>query len=160
MTKRNKTKEIDDSHSRETKFLENLAIGLNVTEAGLKAGYSESYAKTDIRRKLVSPRFLAKLQAYCDTFPDQRRTLAKLRLPLHARIEDKIINKALEDVEFATRPVVAKTLERDYRIAGLLQDESAKPIMVQVNLALVQGQQEKSLESITLPDVSASDDKD
>ena len=143
---------------RESRFLEYFGAGLPIQDAGRKAGYSESYVTSGLYQKLQNPAFQDKLAAFVDSFPEYRRNLAKLRLTQASRIEQKIYDKALNDTEFATRSVVAKTLERDYKIAGLLQDDAARPVMVQVNLALLQNTQESDLEPIKVKQIDHEDD--
>jgi len=144
---------------REIRFLEYLGAGLPHQEAGLKAGYSQTYIVSGLYQKLQSPTFQDKLAHFVADFPEYRRNLARLRLAQAGKIEQNIYDKALNDVEFATRPVVAKTLERDYKIAGLLHDESTKPVMVTVNLALLQNTQESDLDVVQVKAIE-HDNKD
>jgi len=138
---------------RETRFLENLALGYSIRKAGTKAGYSQSYADSTLSRRLLDPKFIAKMQAYCDKMPEARQVLAKLRLGKVARIEEQILDKALTCDDYATRPVVSKTMEREYKLTGLLQDDHAKPVMVQINLAMIQNKQESDLDVVTVKQI-------
>ena len=114
--------------------MEYLALGYTPTEAGLKAGYAESYAKTDIRRKLTSPNFIAKLQKFADKMPEARTTLAKLRLPMLYDLEEKFYQKCENDPVLLAK--YGKVAERDYKLAGLLKEDVKAQILVPVNVAI------------------------
>ena len=150
--------------NRETKFMEYLALGMNITEAGLKAGYSQSYSKTDIRRKLNSPRFISKLAEFADQQPETRTTLAKLRLPKLYNLEDKFFDKCEDDPELYAR--YSKISEREYKLAGLMTQDVQAQIIVPVSVAIqVQNhlQQQESVSSkddiVTITDGSDKDSK-
>ena len=145
---------------RESRFLEYFGAGLPIQDAGRKAGYSESYVTSGLYQKLQNPAFQDKLAAFVDSFPEYRRNLAKLRLTQASRIEQKIYDKALNDTEFATRPVVSKTMEREYRLTGLLQDDHAKPVMVQINLAMIQSSQESDLDVVKVKQIEHDNEDD
>ena len=141
----------DNNGSREDKLIQYICIGLPTTEAALKAGYSLSYSKTAVRRKFNSKRFMSKLASAVDDFPDQRKTLAKAQLKKVSRIDDKILDNALVNDDTLLHPTVSKTVDRIYRMTGLLADESKSVALIQVNLNLLQGKQEQVLEPIDIP---------
>ena len=145
---------------REDKFIELYALGLPTTEAAIKAGYSESYAKTSIRLRFNSPRFIRKLASYVADIPEARQELAKARLLKLYNIEDKVLDKASDDLDYAVTPGVSKLIEREYRLTGLLQDDHARPVMVQVNLALLQNTQESDLEPIKVKHIEHDNEDD
>jgi hypothetical protein len=145
---------------REDKFMQLICMGIPTTEAAIKAGYSEKHAKTSVRRKFNSKRFMAKLADAVDDFPDQRKTIAKAQLKKVARIDDKILDKALTNDDVLMHSNVSKTVDRIYKLTGLLQDDSVTVQAVQINLNMLQGTQEKTLERIDIPLTIDSDDND
>ena len=150
----------DNNGSREDKFLEYICIGLPMEEAALKAGYSQSYSKTSIRLKFNNPNFLSKLAAAVEDFPDQRKILAKQQLKKVSRIDDKILDKALTNDDVLLHTNVSKTVDRIYRLTGLLQDDSKSVALIQVNLNLLQGKQEQVLEPIDIPLIEGGSNSD
>jgi len=62
--------------------------------------------------------------------------MAKVRLKRAAYIENTIYDRAEKDVDFAIHPTVAKTLERDYKLAGLLHDFSPSQVLVPIQVAI------------------------
>ena len=152
--------------NREERFIENLALGFNIREAGLKAGYTQSYCNGTLPRKLNSPNFIKKIQQYADSFPEYRQTLAKLRLAKVFHIEEKILDRALQDTDYAITAGVSKTVEREYKLTNLLVDQTVQVTMVPVNVAIqVQNhlQRQESVSSkddiVTITDGSDKDSK-
>ena len=125
---------------REERFIEYLALGIPLRDAGLKAGYSPTYCSGTLPRKLHSPNFIKKIQAYCDDYPKYRTTLAKLRLAKVFQIEENILNKALTDTDYAVTPGVSKTVEREYKLTGLLQEPGTTQVLVPIQVSIdIQG---------------------
>jgi hypothetical protein len=149
-----------DNVKREDKFLEYICIGLPVEEAALKAGYSESYSKTSIRCKFNNPNFISKLADAVEHNPERRKILARAQLSKVNRIDEKILDKALSNDDVLMHSNVSKTVDRIYKLTGLLQDDSVTVQAVQINLNMLQGTQEKTLERIDIPLTIDSDDND
>jgi len=114
----------------QTALFDGLVDGLSIKDAALKAGYSPIHATSCLYSQLRSPSFAAKMAEYIKSAPAARRNLALLRLPRLSKIEDNILAKAEADPEYAIK--ASKTVEREYRLAGLLQDEQARPQVVQI----------------------------
>ena len=145
---------------REDQFMQLICMGLPTTAAAIKAGYSEKHAKTSVRRKFNSKRFMAKLADAVEDFPNQRKTIAKAQLKKVSRIDDKILDKALSDDDVLMHSNVSKTVDRIYKLTGLLHDDSVSVQNIQINLNMLQEAQEQTLEPIDVPlikDASNSD---
>jgi len=116
--------------SMESAFIDGLTNGLPIKTAALNAGYSQNVAESAIYTKLRSPSFASKVGEYLKTVPTARKQLALLRIPDLLDIERNILDVAKADPEYALK--ASKTIEREYRLAGLLQDEQARPQVVQI----------------------------
>jgi len=138
-----------------------IALGKKYQEAGRIAGFAESTLKTgSFYKKCKSPYISTLIDYIADSYPDKRRQMAKIRLSRAVEIENNIYEKAEQDTEFAVNSVVAKTLERDYKLAGLLHDFSPAQVLVPIQVAIqiqthIEDQQSK-VSQITLD----SDDND
>jgi len=127
-----------------------IALGKKYQEAGRIAGFAESTLKTGyFYKKCKSPYISTLIDHIADSYPDKRRQMAKVRLARAVEIENNIYEKAEQDTEFAINPTVAKTLERDYKLAGLLHDFSPSQVLVPIQVAIqiqthIEDQQAKS----------------
>ena len=122
------------TNPREIKFIEHLALGYEPVEAAIKAGYTKGYATCHAKRKLFSPNFIAKVQAYADKIPGTRSTLAKLRLPKLFDIEEQFFEQCKTDPKLYAK--YSKVSEREYKLSGLLKDEVQAQILIPVNVAV------------------------
>jgi len=133
----------------------NIALGMPNTQAGLKAGFAKTYVYTgQFANKCSSPYITSIIDHIADQYPDHRRRMAKIRLKRAAYIENTIYDRAEKDIDFAINPTVAKTLERDYKLAGLLHDFSPSQVLVPIQVAIqiqthIESQQSK-VSQITL----------
>jgi len=118
------------NEDREIRLLENLALGFPVSTAGVEAGYTKGYSTSGLYQKFNNPAFISKLQQYVKDFPETRRNLAKLRLPKLYEIEERFLQKCMDDPELYAR--YPKVSERDYKLAGLGTDEQPSKPTVQV----------------------------
>lgn len=55
---------VNEDEERENAFIRYLFLGLGVTDAASKAGYSKSYAESAVYQKFKSPRFQDKIRDY------------------------------------------------------------------------------------------------
>ena len=128
------TKELTEQEEREQRFIQNLALGMNIKEAALNAGYSKSTANSSVYQKFYSPNFLNKLQEYVKSIPEARAELAKVRLPKLFQLEDKFYQKCSKDPELYAK--YSKISERDYKLAGLLKEEVKAQVIVPIQVAV------------------------
>jgi phage terminase small subunit len=112
------------------KLFDGLIEGLSIKDAALAAGYSPTNATSALYSQLKSKALASKMGEYIKQLPTARRNLALMRLPRLSKIEETILEKAEGDPEYALR--ASKTIEREYKIAGILQDEVHGPATVQI----------------------------
>ena len=109
---------------REDVFISLLGTGMTMKEAGIKAGYSESYSKTMICNKFKSQRFLEKIRNHYNGY-------AHVLLPKIIKAESKLVDIILEEPEKLSKH--ARTIDQIKRSTGLLeQDNQAKAPIIKI----------------------------
>jgi len=118
---------------RELALIQNLSEGQCMRTAAINAGYSESTANGTIYSKMSSPAFVKRLSEAVQHMPDARIAIAKARIPRLVKIEEKAIQLLQDDPELALK--YPKSVEREYKLAGLLSDAPQAQVNVTVNVA-------------------------
>ena len=114
--------------SWEDRFISYLSTCKTIRAAGIKAGYSESYSKTNLCDKFKNQAFLNKLKTYYNGY--SASLLPKI---LHA--ESKVVDIVLNDPE--KLPKFSRTLKELKQSAGVLQQDQA-PGSVMINIENMQ----------------------
>ena len=118
------TKEISSYEAREDEFIRCLAIYPSTKEAGIKAGYSESYSSSDICNKFKSERFLKKIRKFYNGS-------THMLLPKIFRAESQVVDLVLEDPEKVSKH--RHTLTEIKRSIGVLdQETTSKPPVIKI----------------------------
>lgn len=115
---------------REALFIRNLCQGLSVKKAALSAGYSESYAESQIYQRVKKPDFQAKVR---EAFLAGNTLEVPKVLSLYSRALDKIAEKGNED-ELLGNLAKAKHIPKQIlQIAQILSPDS-QPMHQTVNI--------------------------
>ena len=101
---------------REQRFIELLHENVPAVEAARKAGYSPSYARNVIARKLKDPKFISRLR---DGYKDRK----VLNLPVIDFIEASAIHEYIKDPKLAIK---SPGLLKDLKTAAGIQQEELK----------------------------------
>ena len=100
---------------RESQFIRNLFVEPNLLQAALKAGYSESYANSQIYQRIRSPKLQEKIREYARTHELIESVPTILRLEHQAL---KYLDGKPEEL-----PKYAALLKQKKQIAGLLAQD-------------------------------------
>jgi phage terminase small subunit len=114
--------------SQEELFIHNLFIEPSVTQAALKAGYSEYSAKSHIYAKLRNPKFQEKIREYART-----HELIE-SVPTILRLENNALKWLADKPQ--ELPKYAAILKQKKQIAGLLQQDS-QPAQAMISIGQV-----------------------
>jgi hypothetical protein len=137
---------------KQRKLAHYLALGLKPYKAALRAGYSKGYAKGGVYELLrINKKFKGKVEGIISNFRDTYPEFCKNMLPEISYVERRIVEQLVDKPE-TMDAVKAKVIRDMKRSAGVLGDDHVKPVQVQINLAVLQGSQERFLES-EFPDV-------
>ena len=120
---------------REDKFVNALMVYDSITEAGIAAGYSKSYAETHLRSKLKQPKFIEKVRKAYNG--QSIALLSKL-----SQINIKVVETCLNDIDCV--PKFERTLKHVRQSAGveapddhhntpMIQVENIQNLLVQVH---------------------------
>ena len=121
--------------TREDKFIRNLSLYPTVSEAAIQAGYSQSYATSNLYQRLRKESFQRKIREF---YKGSVSTL----LPKIAQIESKVVTACLADVDKV--PKFQHTLKQIKQSSGVLsqdtgqaqptiQIESVRQLMIQIH---------------------------
>ena len=109
---------------REELFISNLATCKTIKDAGIKAGYSESYSSTNLCDKFKKPDFIKKIRTFYNGY-----SAALLPKILHA--ESKVVDIVLADPEKISK--FRHTLKEIKQSTGILKpDDDVRKPMIQV----------------------------
>ncbi len=137
-----------EEHLREDKVLMLVLLGMKPTPAARLAGYSESYSRFGIHRKLrESKMFGEKLEEILGKMPSAYRQYCAARLFRVAGIEDKALQEMENDPTLAVRhPQILRQLKVT---CGALTEEGTRPHIVSIQtLNFLQTTQEEGLNEI------------
>ena len=135
------------SNPRMEKFVSGLASGLEVREAGLKAGYSKNYVKTRIYGMMRTSKSFAQLVSqYATNSRGLIKDLYAVNLaPRAFNVDSKVVSKMEADPELAMK--YPQSLTRIHKIGGTLEDQ---PVIQFVDLKVmnfIQQEHQKDLEA-------------
>lgn len=140
---------------QEALFIHNLFIESSITQAALKAGYSESSAKSHIYTKLRQPKFQEKIRDYARTHELVNS------VPTILRLEENAL-KYLEDKP-EELPKFSALLKQKKQIAGLLSQDAApaQPMISigQVATLMLQVSQVEPIQADNVTDIITIEDK-
>ena len=137
---------------KQRKLAHYLALGLKPYKAALRAGYSKGYARGGVYELLkINKKFRAKVDGVISNFRESYPDFCKNMLPEISYVERRIVENLVDKPEDMDA-VKAKVIRDMKRSAGVLGDDQAKPVMVQINLNLLQQGQEDELDPIITVD--------
>jgi hypothetical protein len=156
--------DIDGVESDEDKKLVHyLAFGLNPRQAALRAGKPGWFANSKVYQLVNKDEaFKAKIDSVRSNIRERYMDFATDCLPEVALVEKKVLSSLAADPG-SINPTTAKVMRDLKKTAGVLQDETARPVQVNINLALLQrGQEDQLLSEITLehPAIDVIEDKE
>jgi hypothetical protein len=155
--------DIDGIESEEDKKLVHyLAFGLRPRQAALRAGKPGWFANSKVYQLVNKNKaFQAKIEGVRSNIRERYLDFATDCLPEVALVEKKVLSSLAADPG-SINPTTAKVMRDLKKSAGVLQDETVRPVQVQINLALLQrGQEDQLLSEITLehPTIDMVEDK-
>ena len=138
--------DIDGVESEEDKKLVHyLAFGLRPRQAALRAGKPGWFANSKVYQLVNKNKaFQAKIEGVRSNIRERYMDFATDCLPEVAMVEKKILTSLASNPD-TINPTTAKVMRDLKKSAGVLQDETARPVQVQINLALLQTHQEEQL---------------
>lgn len=119
-------------------------MGLSGEECAVIANASIGYVYNVVRERKLKPKLKERYAQLLMELPDWYRNIKRNQLPILAEAEGKALEKYLKDPELLIKH---PALARQMRIAGGVAEPESQPIQVQINLAMLQGQQEEALEA-------------
>jgi hypothetical protein len=133
------------STEKQKKLAHYLALGVKPRPAALRAGYSMRYANSGVYELLkINKKFRGKVSGIVSNFRESYPEFCKNMLPEISYVERRIVENLVDKPEDMDA-VKAKILRDVKKSAGVLADDGAKPVLVQINLALLQDTQEIEL---------------
>ncbi|MDY6839783.1 MAG: hypothetical protein SWH78_17635 [Thermodesulfobacteriota bacterium] len=122
--------------TRHTKFALYYLLGLSPYQAALRAGYSPSYAKSNMYKRLAEGGCLRQeIERVLSKIPERYRQICQARLIAVTDIEGKILERCREDPDKAMKhPQVLKQIKQT---AGVLSDEVGGTL--NINFTAIQG---------------------
>lgn len=143
------------TQDQEALFIHNLFIESSITQAALKAGYSESSAKSHIYTKLRQPKFQEKIREYA------RVHELVNSVPTILRLEENAL-KYLADKP-AELPKFSALIKQKKQIAGLLsQDAVPQQPMISIGSVanlMLQVSQVEPVQADNVTDIITVEDK-
>jgi hypothetical protein len=134
---KNTSKDLISPEDREQLLIQNLSMYPTIKEAAINAGYSESYAKSNVYRLIKKPEFQSRLKQYY-------RVHNTALLPRILEAETKLIEKIVEDPEKLSKHHT--TIKQIKQASGILEpDDTPKQPMINI----------KSLQELSLKVLNA-----
>jgi len=146
---------------RQRKFAHYLALGMKPYPAALKAGYSETYAKSGVYKvlgvgKKKGTPLEEKVQGISKSFRDTYPEFCANMLPDISYFERRIVEKLVDDPD-SLDSVKAKVVRDMKRSAGVLQEEGRPiqfiPVQVAIQIQQVVDRQQNQPKQITADEI-------